>query len=712
MPNFSDKFREPVVAPPEDFTPPTSVETPLPEGRAPINFSNRFRRIDPRVERNIQAGLEERERIESGQAPAPGMTRIPGTSVDIPNEAAAVGRFGIGAVGALVGPRGIPSGLRGVERALAVGESAAQAGISAGASELAGQAIFPSGTDRPQDLALETGAISAITEAVFGGLGGIVMRRLKQAGNIEPGAREALQQVRRGGGEITAGRLTKNPLVDVAETVSEGSLFGRAGVVETLTKAEQIAQRDVDQFIAQLTKGRSREDIAQVMQTYVRNGEDMFRQMGVQGYRELDQAAKGSQVELNNLIQFRMNLSTRGSANPGAIQSVINVIDGQIERATGQPAEQLYQSLRASAKPDAYGNIVEPLAPPRVSFGDAAALRSELIKLMGTPDFIAAGGDEIAKRAVLIADDEIERAGNMIGLTDPEAYRMFRNVNDFWRRGREEMRLYTMESLLRASPDVALQMIVRPGGVARLRAYRKVIFGGLGEEADINTAQAVIRRNKKLIADPRVSPEVKQIAQQRVMQAARASEAWDGLYGQFLLDAMNKADEAAGVSQKGLFGERSRSATSVMKTMRRYSDDLIDEFVPVGRKRAEFDRLLRAIDLVQAPAGKSVPGRIFVQLNQASAAGVMLGSALTLSFLREGVGAGEAGAAAIILGPKALGALVRNPKFVDLMVRSARGGPTELSQRARAFSQLAQEALREGARVYNADGYEVNRQGG
>lgn len=706
--NFSDQFRKAGASPNANER---AVETPLPEGRAPENFSNRFRRIDPRVAENVQAGLAERQRIESGQAPAPGMVRIPGTQVDVPDEVGAAARFGLGVVGAMAGPRGIPSGVRGAVRALAVGESAAQAGITAGGAELAGQALFPSGDERPQDMALETGLTSALAETVFGGIGGIIMRRLRQAGNIEPGAREALAQIRRGGGEITAGRLTKNPGVDVAETVAEGSLFGRAGVTDTLTEAERIAQRDIDQFISQLTKGRSKEDIAQVMQTFVREGEDIFRQTGVQGYRELDQAAKGSQVELQNLIQFRMSLSTQGSATPSAIQAVMNVIDGQIERATGRSAQDIYQSIRASSQPDAYGNVTQALAPPRLSFGDAAAMRSELIKLMGTPDFVSAGGEEIAKKAVRIADDEIERAGNLIGLTDPEAYRMFRRVNEYWKNGRESMRLYTMESLIRASPDMALQMIIRPGGAARLRAYRQAIFGGLGENADINTAQGIIRHNKRLLADRRVSPEIKQLAQQRIDQAVRATEAWDGLYGQFLLDAMNKADEAAGVSQKTLFGERSRPASSVLKTMRRYSDDLLNELVPVGTKRKQFDQLLRTLDIVQAPAGKSVPGRIFVQLNQASAAGVMLGSALTLSFLTEGVGAGEVGAATIILGPKALGALVRNPKFVDLMVRASRGGPTELSQRARAFSLLAQEALREGGRVYGADGYEVTQEG-
>src|SRR5574338_5982 len=103
--NFSDQFRD--GGAPE---PGAAVETPLPEGRAPENFSNRFRRIDPRVAENVKAGLEERQRIESGQAPAPGMVRIPGTQVDVPDEAGAVARFGLGAVGALAGPRGIPPG--------------------------------------------------------------------------------------------------------------------------------------------------------------------------------------------------------------------------------------------------------------------------------------------------------------------------------------------------------------------------------------------------------------------------------------------------------------------------------------------------------------------------------------------------------------------------------------------------------------------------
>jgi hypothetical protein len=271
-------------------------------------------------------------------------------------------------------------------------------------------------------------------------------------------------------------------------------------------------------------------------------------------------------------------------------------------------------------------------------FAQAHQIRSELLGIgRQSQALIAAKAPALGKELSGVIDDAMETAAKKAGGGIETAWR---NADKFWREGKEVFNSNIIKALTRREPQSVF---------------------------------AALRR-----ADPRTI--------RKVRNTLKNEDLWKDIQGQFLLDMMQKSEtKLAEVS-----GEK------FLRSLKNFGDDALREIF----SRDEITglrRVLRNLDIAQGKIGEGIPGRIFIQLAQAGAAGKGLGIMFGLSS-----STGGQAAAGILAGPAVAAKLFTNKKFIKWATLGVSLKPGT-KQAINAFSQMMALAIAEGAQITGGD---------
>ena len=220
--------------------------------------------------------------------PPPGFQRIRGTSIDIPDSAAAIARFGLEAAGDLAGfaaTKKLPTGT--ASKVVNVGNRVLKAvttGAGAGGGSLAAELIDPSLPGEAFDRARTNALLSTGTDLAIAGIGRAALAGKDQlinkfmAGKLEPGASQIIDQFADTGREVLPpiGRLSRRRAPDVLETVTEGA-FISGRVQARLSRAAEEGQRELDKVVEELLEGSSRAQVMALSKELLEGGLDLFK---------------------------------------------------------------------------------------------------------------------------------------------------------------------------------------------------------------------------------------------------------------------------------------------------------------------------------------------------------------------------------------------------------------------------------------------------
>ena len=664
-----------------DVAPSRAVESGKTPARGPIDS------VFDEFDISEFDGPNEAEAVASHTGPGPNMVRIPGTETDIPEPAAALARIGIEGVGDLAGmvlARKLPiSTASRVGRVAKATLESGAAGVGTIVGSLSAEGIDPTQGESPLAAAGRKGLMAFATDRVMTGVGNAVLKKLTGPGSLEPGAEEVIKRFGKTPESLpTAGRLSTGRAIDVAEVVTENSLFGGRHVKERLARAEVLGQEEVDAIIAEKLQGASRVEVSDLLKDLLSDQIDVFKSAGKDLFGSVDEAiaaevaqsgASATYVNGSRLVLAQDSISKRITADKGGVSIALSLVDDAFKKA------------------EAFGNYID------LPFGIAQELRSALLNIGRSDEPIVRSGKAAAKELAAILDESMEATGRSL---TGDALQKFRSANKFWKNGRDTLKNQSIASILNApNSDGVIDLIVSPGGTENLRQIRNAVFGGMGEDANITDAISVIAKQRKILASKTSSQAAKDVALQKINMANHAKVTWEKLQGQVFLDTVRHADPHSGMSERALFESQSAFDASKAKTrLGRFTDETLNELFPRGAGRKEFERAVRLVEFAQSPAGRNIPGGIFVQLGQAGAAASLLMMSGDL-----------VAPATIIFGPALIGRLMNNKAFhrwLTIGVTRRSIGTTQ-----RAFTQIANIALREGGRVIRSDGSEIDGQG-
>lgn len=437
----------------------------LPEG-AKLRVIERFTAQDQEFQR-LPAGAQSavRQKLLGGgtpapSTPAPAQEEEPGLlsrageglfnllelttpSVSHDPKAARTGiEIAAGTLGSLLGGPGL-------------GGAFAGAGASAGLSYLGSRAseLFDP-TQDPQQTALKSGLSAAVGDLGGSVLGGVA-RRIFPTRELIPGAEQANQLLETQGARLTPSQATESRVLDLAENVSEASMFGGGRIRSTKQQAQEAAEgliRDFKQGIA--GGGVPEQDLAQMVTDAIDDGALAFGQAARGKYQQVDQLTQGSGVDLSKVKDFFFNTALKNRKY-------------EMEGPTMHRLERLMRRVEDTP-----------------TFEQAQTLRSGLLSVTRTGDDpVADKAVGVAKRLAGLVDQSMEDTAKTLG---PDALQAWRGANEFWKHGKETFNNSFIKSLAHSDPDVVVDKILRNDRPVNLKRVKEIV--GTDEWAGIKDA--------------------------------------------------------------------------------------------------------------------------------------------------------------------------------------------------------------------------------
>lgn len=462
---------------------------------------------------------------------------------------------------------------------------------------LAAESVDPS--ERPFRQARNT----AFLEGIFEKGGGLVaggINRLRQGArgtNLVPGGREAIEQLSESGVVLPPGQPSKSIGVDIAQQVTESSLFGGGKIRKAREVAETQAERDLDDFVGTFIAQGGREGVGELAETAATNSRQIWKERVSAAYAPVDAIAgarvqSGAIVERANDVLRKAKLGVRNKESIAFIEDIISRL--------GKPASEVGTGVF-----DAAGNEVKRTVPAdfSLSFEEAGEILSDLLSVTrSATDPVANARQVAAKRLAPVFDEAMETAAE--SLPNASAKALWRNARKLQREGAEVHNTKLMRSLARQEPETFFQTSVR--------ALRP----------------GTIRNVRTAINDPVV---------------------WNQIQGQWMLDLLSAA--------KKVGSEIPQGGTAISK-IDKFGEEALKELIPDKGQRSTFRRLAKTLEIAQAPVGQNIPGSVFIQLTQAGSlvAGAQQAATGNLSVGESlGIGAiliGPVVAANLLVNPK------------------------------------------------------------
>lgn len=270
---------------------------------------------------------------------------------------------------------------------------------------------------------------------------------------IAPGAKEAAKLLKKSGLGITLAQATDNRLLDLMESIAEGSLFG-GGKLQKL-KLIQIpaainkAAKSLSDDFAKATGRLSGEDVGELLLDTLNKKDTVFKRASRSIYSQVDKLIKrsgatGDIVDVTALKKFAIN----------RLRSKTNI-------------------LRSTTGDTLLDGIVN--LPDKITFKQASSLRSALLtqsRNMTVTKDVALG---ITRQLSKMSDNAIDKAGRNLA---PDALTMKRVADKFHRQGKEVFNSKIIKSLGKAladNPEKAVPIIFKKGASKQIRLVRNTV---------------------------------------------------------------------------------------------------------------------------------------------------------------------------------------------------------------------------------------------
>jgi len=512
-----------------------------------------------------------------------------------------------GVAGSMVAPEiGIP---KTAGTLLKLGTAAANlasrtAGAFSGGAAASGVAESFNPTEDPTQSALKAGTQMAAGEVIATPIIAFVRKVIAPfRKSLIEGGEEAFETLAKEGTQPTPGQVSDSALVDLLENVSEASMVGGKGIINTREAAAKTASRLADDFAEWLGKVGGADETGLIIRDIIDGGRKAFHKAARKLYNEVDQAAQGVSVSLEKVI-FK--------------------------------ADELGGQFKLTKTNKKVKNLLKDVTdlPETASFSDIASLRSEMLEIARTskkPQL-----ERVAKSLAKELDATLENAGkNLKG----DALTTWRRANEIWKEGAQTFNSNLAKRIARADPDNIFKQIVK------------------------NKATTNVKRARDLINDP---------------------DTWKLVQSQ---SVHNIIEVSRNASTKEISG------SSLLSNIKAVGDRTFAELL--GKEQAEsFIKIAKIVEMAQARATKEGTGKIFIQLQQAGAVGILLGSI----FGGPAGTAAIAGGTAIILGPAIAAKALTTPSIARLLTVGF-NAPKGSALALRTASQLTSQLVDMGAFV-------------
>ena len=422
---------------------------------------------------------------------------------------------------------------------------------------------------------------------------------------------------------LTPGVKADSRLIDIAENIAEKSLFGSGSLVSTKEAAKKVTASAMERFTEDLVQVADKTDLGNLFQTSVTKSQDLF-----------DGAVKGYYKIVED------NLAKSGLKN----SAIVNIKPMQMN------LKKILKEIPGRKTYKATIDLVEDYikGPSKITFGKANQLRS---------DILALGRDLTAKDNVKFKyvqgqiAKEITKAieGTSVGKIG-DVKDALKTANKFYADGLATFNDKILGTILKKNPDDVFNAIVS-------RSDKPF------------TVSATLKALNKLTT-------MKDAAGKTLLSKAEEAQLKQSLQGHLLKEMMDKSRGSVGQYENVLDASK---IGNFMQKMAGTFDPKTGLFTAEQLK--EINKLKTAMAFAQGRISKEggLPGGVFIQLSQAGA----VGSLLTFNGDPSTVAGGSL---AILLGPKAIGQMLINPKFNDFLIKGITA-PSAPQARV-AFGQL------------------------
>jgi hypothetical protein len=421
---------------------------------------------------------------------------------------------------------------------------------------------------------------------------------------------------------LTPGIVAENRFIDIAENIAENSILGSGSLLTAKEATKKIASSAMDNFTADLIKTADKTDLGLLFKANITNSQDLF-----------DGAVKGYYKTVEN------NLAKSGLKNSAIVD--IKPLQNNLKNILKElPGRKTYKGTVDLIQDYAQG-------PSKITFGKANQLRS---------DILALGRDSTAKdrnKFKFVQSQiakEITKAIDNTSVGKIGAVKdSLKTANQFYKEGLATFNDKLLVNILKKNPDDIFNAIVSRSD----KPY---------------TVTKTLESIQKLT-------QMKNITGKPLLDELAAKNLKESLQGHLLKEMMDKSKGTVGQYENVL------SASKLGSFMEKYKGTFAEKTGLFSKKQiAELDELKNLLSFSQGVISKEgrLPGGVFIQLSQAGA----IGSLLTLNDPTTQF----ALAAPILLGPKAIGQMLINPKF-NKFLREGLTAPSAPKARI-AFGQL------------------------
>lgn len=354
----------------------------------------------------------------------------------------------------------------------------------------------------------EAGVYGAVGEGLFRPLGWAV-RRLMRGRFLPPVDKVAEDLYRRTGGEVLPSQTSNSPTMRMVENVLEGSLFG-GGQVKAIrtTQQKELAAQAMDEIL-KFGPPLEKEAAGTAVWAARNAGLDQFTADAAERYGKVQAAAKGVQIPVDRILERSDELLTPyiqevgDLAGPTGLQllnrlkklapdvpeeETIEILGGKkVTEALADPkTAKLAQALVDSGvvkKPEA-------VAPTPRSFEELSKLRSDLISMIS--EARAAKQDKVrgvAQQMLKEVDGAIDEA------LPPDARRLWREANAFYKQGKQLFENKYMRSLAQKDPSQMAHLLTAAGAgnsPEKLRQFRTAVGAGPWTAVQSRVAQTLL----------------------------------------------------------------------------------------------------------------------------------------------------------------------------------------------------------------------------
>ena len=421
---------------------------------------------------------------------------------------------------------------------------------------------------------------------------------------------------------FTPGLTADSRLIDISQNIAENSIFGSGKIVGAKEATKKVTESAMDDFTKKYVVAADKTDLGILFKESVTDSQDLF-----------DGAVKGYYKIVEDSLA-KSGLKNSAIVNIKPLQNNLKKILKEL------PGRKTYKGTVDLIKDYAQG-------PSKITFGKANQLRSDILALgrdLSAKDnnkFKFVQG-QIAKEITKAIDNT--SVGKIGAVKDS-----LKAANQFYKVGLETFNDDILGNILQKNPDDIFNAIVSRSD----KPY---------------TVTKTLESIQKLT-------QMKNVAGKPLLDELAAKNLKESLQGHLLKEMMDKS--------KGTIGqyENVLSASKLGSFMEKYKGTFAEKTGLFSKKQiAELDELKNLLSFSQGVISKEgrLPGGVFIQLSQAGA----IGSLLTLNDPTTQF----ALAAPILLGPKAIGQMLINPKF-NKFLREGLTAPSAPKARI-AFGQL------------------------